>query len=206
MRNKSLAVLVILCVLLPVSVGARSLVNVSLGFGAAYSPDEGTEFSLGMENPDNWLFGGEISARFAFIQAQAMIFPIECTEDESGVLMIGMGSLSLPIVGSLIALELGAGVGVTYVPTNTADSRAYYALPHGAKADADDITFSEAVWESPVYLQAGIGTEIGPIGVKLRYLMESKKTVGSVLASDAWWGAFALEKGTLSLALALKMF
>ena len=57
-----------------------------------------------------------------------------------------------------------------------------------------------------MYLQAGIGTEIGPIGVKLRYLMESKKTVGSVLASDAWWGAFALEKGTLSLALALKMF
>ena len=206
MRNKSLAVLVILSLLLPVSVGARSLLNVSLGFGAAYSPDEGTEFSLGMENPDNWLFGGEISARFAFIQAQAMIFPIECGEDESGVLMIGMGSLSLPIVGSLIALELGAGVGVTYVPTNTADSRAYYALPQGVKADAEDKTFSEAVWDSPVYLQAGIGTEIGPIGVKLRYLMESQETVGSVLASDAWWGAFAIEKGTLSLALALKMF
>ncbi len=53
MRNKSLAVLVILCLLLPVSVGARSLLNVSLGFGAAYSPDEETEFSVGMEDPNN---------------------------------------------------------------------------------------------------------------------------------------------------------
>ncbi|NLE15555.1 MAG: hypothetical protein GX626_06750 [Spirochaetales bacterium] len=208
MRNKSLAVLVILCLLLPVSVGARSLLNVSLGFGAAYSPDEETEFSLGMEDPNNWLFGGEISARLAFLQAQAMIFPIQCNDEEnsSGVLMIGMGSMSLPILGSLLSLELGAGVGVTYVPTNSTGSKSYYALPQGAKADSEDVTFGEAVWKSPVYLQAGFGTEVGPIGVKLRYLMESKQTVGSVLASHAWWGAFDLEKGTLSLALALKMF
>jgi hypothetical protein len=91
MRNKSLAVLVILCLLLPVSVGARSLLNVSLGFGAAYSPDEETEFSLGMEDPNNWLFGGEVSARLAFLQAQAMIFPIQCNEEETGILMIGLG-------------------------------------------------------------------------------------------------------------------
>ncbi|MDX9824089.1 MAG: hypothetical protein RBU26_04025 [Sphaerochaeta sp.] len=206
MRNKSLAVLVILCLLLPVSVGARSLLNVSLGFGAAYSPDEETEFSLGMEDPNNWLFGGEVSARLAFLQAQAMIFPIQCNEEETGILMIGIGSLSLPILGPLLSLELGAGVGVTYVPTNSTVSKSYYALAQGAKADAEDVTFGEAVWKSPVYLQAGLGTEVGPITVKLRYLMESQKTVGSALASDAWWGAFALEKRTLSLALALKMF
>ncbi len=209
MRNKSLAVLVILCVLLPVSVGARSLLNVSLGFGAAYSPDEGTDFSLGMEDPDNWLFGGEFSARFAFLQAQAMIFPIQCNDAESssGVLMIGMGTLNLPVIGSLVSLELGAGVGVTYVPSGSSDSRAaYYAFPQGVTANAEDTSFSEAVWESPVYLQAGIGTEVGPIGVKLRYLMESRETTGSVLDSEAWWGVFAVEKGTLSLALALKMF
>lgn len=206
MRNKSLIVLVILCLLLPAAVGARSLLNVSLGFGAAYSPDETTEFSLGMQNPDNWLFGGELSARLAFLQAQVMIFPIECGERETGVLMIGMGSLSLPVIGSLIALELGGGVGVTYIPSNDSDSKAYYALPGGNMADAEDKTFSEAIWDSPVYLQAGLGTEIGPIGIKLRYLMESKTTLGSVLTHDAWWGAFDIEKGTLSLALALKMF
>ena len=205
MRNKSLIVLVILCLLLPAFVGARSLLDVSLGFGAAYSPDETTEFSLGMQNPDNWLFGGEVSARLAFLQAQAMIFPIECRESETGVLMIGMGSLSLPIVGSLLALELGGGVGVTYIPSNDSDARAYYAFPGGAMTDAEDKTFGDAVWDSPVYLQAGLGTEIGPIGVKLRYLMESNMTMRSVLANDVW-GAFAIGKGTLSLALALKMF
>lgn len=205
MRNKSLVVLVILCLLLPVSVGARSLLNVSLGFGAAYRPDETQEFSLGMQDPDNWLFGGEISARLLFLQAQAMVFPIECADADQGVLIIGLGSLSLPVLGSLLSLELGAGVGVTYVPSNTSDSRAYYAL-NGNKVDAQEKTFGEAVWDSPVYLQAGFGSEVGPVGVKLRYLMESETNVGSVLDSDAWWGAFAIKKGTLSLALALKMF
>ncbi|MGE4584216.1 MAG: hypothetical protein AB7C91_06170 [Sphaerochaeta sp.] len=206
MQKKFLALVAVVSLLLPVSVGARSLVNVSLGFGAAYSPAEPTEFSLGIQDPDNWLFGGEVSARLAFVQAQAMVFPMVCENDGQGVLLIGMGSLNLPILGSLLSLEMGAGASVTYIPSESSNARAYYQLSNGNTVDAQHKSFGEAMLDSPVYLQAGLASELGPIGISLRYLMESQTTLGAVLENNAWWSAFAVEKGTLSLALALKMF
>lgn len=207
MRNKSLAVLVItLLLLLPVSVGARSLFNVSLGFGAAYNPDNPQGFEEGISNPDNWMFGGEISARLLFLQAQAMVFPVSCSDSESGVLLIGMGNLSLPLLGSLLTFDLGAGVGVTYVPTSDPDSSAFYTFPDGTKVSDTEMSFGEAVWQGPVYLQAGLGTEIGPIGLKVRCLMESKARFGEVFESQAWWKVIDIESKTLSLVLTLKMF
>ncbi len=206
MRKMSIVMTVLLCLLLPVSVGARGLMNISLGFGAAYSPEEETDFSLGIHDPDNWMFGGELTARVAFVQAQAMVFPIACEEDGQGVLLIGMGSLSLPVIGSLLALEVGGGASITYVPSNTKNSRSYYELAGGKQVDAQQKSFGEAMLESPMYLQLGLASELGPLSVRLRYLMESKVTLGSVFSSDAWWSAFAVQNSTLSLALALKMF
>ena len=205
MQKRLPTLLVIILLLLPVSVGARSLVNVSLGFGATYSPQEDQAFDLGLQDPDNWLIGGELSARLAFVQANAMVLPIECGTS-SGVLMLGMGSLSLPVIGSLVSLEVGGGVGVTYVPSNADSSRSYYELADETQADASQMSFTDAVRESPMYLQVGLGSELGPIGVKIRYLMESQATLGSVMKDNAWWSAFALKKQSLSLALALKMF
>lgn len=205
MRKHLPTLMVIILLSLPVSVGARSLVNVSLGFGATYSPQEDQAFDLGLQDPDNWLIGGEISARLAFVQAQAMVLPIECGE-ASGVLMLGMGSLSIPAIGSLVAVEVGGGVGVTYVPSSSDSSRSFYKLANGTQADASQKSFTDAVLASPMYFQVGLGSELGPIGVKIRYLMESQATLGSVMADNAWWSVFALKKQSLSLALALKMF
>ena len=206
MRNKITTLLVIIMIMLPVSVGARSLVNVSLGFGATYAPREPMDFSEGINNPDNYLFSGELSARLAFLQAQALVFPMTCENEEQGVLLVGLSSVSLPVLGSLLAVEFGGGVGVTYIPTTEEGSRSYYELADGSKADAQSKDFGQAVWESPFYLQVGLGTELGPIGIKIRYLMQSRTSFGSVFSSDAWWGVFAVEKGMLSLALSLKMF
>lgn len=205
MRKRLPTLLVIILLLLPASVGARSLVNVSLGFGATYTPQEDQEFDLGLQDPDNWLIGGELTARLAFVQAHAMVLPIEC-DSSSGVLMLGMGSLSLPVIDSLLALEVGGGVGITYVPSSTATPRAYYEYADGTQSDASQVSFADAVLESPMYLQVGLASEFGPIGMKIRYLMESEVTLGSVIQDNAWWSAFALKKQSLSLALALKMF
>ena len=51
MRKRVLAMLVLLCVLIPASLGARSLASVSLGFGASYLPDDDLEFSQGLSDP-----------------------------------------------------------------------------------------------------------------------------------------------------------
>lgn len=206
MRKKVTSLLIIICLMVPVSVGARSLLNVSLGFGAAYSPVEPMDFSIGMYDPDNYLFSGELSARLAFLQAQALVFPMSCADDEPGVLLVGLSSVSLPILGSLLSLEVGGGVGVTYIPTSEEISRSYYELADGSKADAQQKSFGDAVWASPFYFQVGLGMELGSIGLRLRYLMESSASVGSVFNSDTWWSVFAVEKGMLSLALSLKMF
>ena len=120
--------------------------------------------------------------------------------------MLGMGSLSIPAIGSLVAVEVGGGVGVTYVPSSSDSSRSYYELANGTQADASQKSFTDAVLASPMYLQVGLGSELGPIGVKIRYLMESQATLGSVMSDNAWWSVFALKKQSLSLALALKMF
>ena len=197
--------LVIILLLLPASVGARSLVNVSLGFGATYAPQEDQEFDLGLQDPDNWLVGGELSARLAFVQANDMVLPIECGTS-SGVLMLGMGSLSLPVIGWLGALDVGGGGGVTYVPSKSESSRSYYELANKTQADASQMSFTDAVRESPMYLQVCLGSELGPFGVRIRYLMESQATLGTVMKDNAWWSVFDLKKQSLSLALALKMF
>ncbi|MFA5447672.1 MAG: hypothetical protein WC233_05300 [Sphaerochaeta sp.] len=206
MHKKILALLLLLALLVPVSIGARSLVNVSLGFGAAYYPEEGVDFSNGLENPDNWLFHGELSARLAFLQAQALVFPIQSDEGGQGILLVGMGSLSLPIIGSLLSLELGGGVGLTYVPTTSTDSRPYYILADHTEADASAMSFGDALWRSPLYLQAGLASELGPIGIRLRYLMASKATLSSLVETKEWWSMFNLETGAVSLVLSLKMF
>jgi hypothetical protein len=207
MRKKVAALLVIIALLVPSFVGARNLVDVSLGFGAAYAPEEPLDFSLGMNDPDNYLFSGELSARVAFLQAQALVFPMTCSDDGQGVLLLGISSLSIPVLGPLLAFEIGAGVGVTYIPTSTDEnSKSYYELADGSKVDAQQKSFTQAVWESPFYLQVGLGTEFGPIGFKLRYLLESRASVGTVLNQDTWWEVFDVEKGMISLALSLKMF
>jgi hypothetical protein len=193
--------------MVPSTVGARSLLNVSLGFGATYSPKELDDISLGFQDPDNWLFSGELSARFAFLQGQAMVYPITCSNDtQQGVLLVGMGSMSLPVLGSLLALEFGAGPSVTYMPTSSSNSRSQYELANGVCADTEEKTFTEAMFASPVYLQIGLGSEVGPVGLRIRWLMESSATLGSVFTSSEWWGMFAIDKASLSLALSLKMF
>ncbi len=206
MRNRFFTLILVMLLMIPASLTARSLLNVSLGVGATYSPEQDSDISIGFEDPDNWMFSGELSARIAFLQGQAMVYPVTCADDAQGVLLIGMGSISLPVLGSLLAVEVGAGPSVTYMPTSSDESRSFYELANGTHADAEDKTFTEAMFESPLYLQIGVGSEIGPVGLKVRYLLESSATLGSVLTSSEWWGAFAVDKASLSLALALKMF
>lgn len=206
MRNKVLAVLVVLCIFIPASVGARSLVNVSLGFGASYLASDDVEFSQGLSNPDNWYFHGEISARLAFIQAQALVFPMECPEGNQGILLVGMGALSLPMAGSLLSLEVGGGVGLTYIPSNSETTRPSYILADGEQTDVNAIPFGEALYRSPIYLQAGVATELGPIALRLRYLMSTRTALKDVFGEQGWWSIFNVDSGALSLVLSLKMF
>jgi hypothetical protein len=206
MRKSTLILILIMILMVPSAIGARSLLNVSLGFGATYSLEEAGDISLGFKNPDNWMFSGELSARLGFLQGQAMVYPITCSDDAQGVLLIGMGSVSLPVLGPVLALEFGAGPSVTYMPTSSSSQRSFYELADGEHADAEEKTFSEAMFESPVYLQIGLGSEVGPVGIRARWLMESEATLGSVYTSSQWWEIFAIDKAFLSLALTLKMF
>ncbi|HOE84350.1 MAG TPA: hypothetical protein PLK91_03925 [Sphaerochaeta sp.] len=206
MRKRVLAMLVLLCVLIPASLGARSLASVSLGFGASYLPDDDLEFSQGLSDPDNWCFHGELSARFTVLQAQALIFPVQCNAGNQGILLIGMGSLSLPMVGSLLSLELGGGVGLTYVPSTSDDVHPSYILGRGDQVETDTMPFGEALYQSPIYLQAALSSELGPVGLRLRYLMKTKTSCADVFGEAGVWSIFNVDSGALSLVLSLKMF
>ncbi len=206
MRKRVLAIVVLLCILIPASVGARSLGTVSLGFGASYLPDDDVEFSQGLSDPDNWCFHGEISARLSVLQAQALIFPMQCEAGNQGILLIGMGSLSLPMVGSLLSLELGGGVGLTYIPSSSDDVHPSYVLGSGDQVDTDAMTFGDALYQSPLYLQAALASELGPVGLRLRYLMKTRTTLADVFGEKGGWSIFNVDSGALSLVLSLKMF
>ena len=56
-----------------------------------------------------------------------------------------------------------------------------------------------------IYLQMGIGTDFGPVGLRARYLLESNQTIRSVMAKGRWWEIFVPNSGCLSLAVLLKM-
>ncbi len=206
MRKRVLAVLAVLCLLIPASLGARSLVNVSLGFGASYRATGDEEFSQGLSNPDNWCFHGEIIARLAFIQAQALVFPMECPEGNQGILLVGMGSLNLPLAGSLLSLEAGGGIGLTYIPSNSAQTRPSYILAGGESKDVSSMTFGEALYRSPIYLQVGVATELGPIALRLRYFMSTQTALEDIFGEKGFWSIFNVDSGALSLVLSLKMF
>ena len=206
MKKKFLVVLLVILAL-PALLSARSLLDVSLGFGGTYTNRGDSSFSEGITNSKNWMFGGEVTVRFTVIQAQAMAFPVECADEGQGVLLLGLGSLNLPVLGSLVFLELGVGPSVTYVPSTTDNGGSYYILKgDDNKPKASEITFTDALMESPLYLQLGLGLEIGKVGLRVRYLFESESTLKNFIKTRSPMELFQLNSGSLSLALSLKMF
>lgn len=205
MKKKFLGILLVI-LLLPAFLSARSLLDVSLGFGGSFTNREGMSFSEGIKDPKNWMFGGEVAVRITVLQAQAMAFPIECDDNGQGVLLLGFGSLNLPVVGSLLFLELGLGPSVTYVPSTKTNGGAYYVLPDDPKKDASEITFTDALLQSPMYVQLGLGVEIGKVGVRVRYFFESASSLQNIMDTRSPMELFQLNSGSLSLALSLRMF
>ena len=205
MKKKFLAVLLVILAL-PAILSARSLLDVSLGFGGAFTNPSGSSFSEGIKDPANWKFGGEVAVRLTVLQAQAMVFPVECEDAGQGVLLLGFASLNVPIVGSLLFLELGMGPSVTYVPSTKTNGGAYYVLPDDSNPSASDITFTDALLSSPLYMQLGLGIELGKVGVRVRYLIESDSTMKHFIETKSPMDIFQPKSGSLSLALSLKMF
>ena len=204
MKKRFLAVLLVIFTL-PALLSARSLLDVSLGFGGSFANKSGGSFSEGLKNPENWMFGGEVAVRLTVLQAQAMAFPIDCKDNGQGVLLLGFASLNVPIVGSLLFLELGLGPSVLYVPS-TKDNDAYYVLKGKQTKPASEITFIDALMKSPLYMQLGLGVGLGKVGVKVRYLIESVSTMEAFIEDKSPIGLFQSSNGYLSLALSLKMF
>jgi hypothetical protein len=204
--NKRILAVMVLCFIIPFSMSARSLYDVSLGFGGSYSPSEDSDYFDQMTDPSNWNFGAELSVRVAFLQAQTLVFPLQCSDGGQGALLLGMAGLNTPLLGNLLQLELGVGASVIYVLSDDDDGTSYYELADKSSASTSDTGFFEAVSDSPIYLMAGLGTQIGAVGIHARYLMESNATINSLSASQSWWKVFNIEESTLSLALTLKMF
>ncbi len=205
MKKKFLVVLLVILAL-PVLLSARSLLDVSLGFGGTNTIRGDSSFSEGIQDPANWMFGGEVTVRFAIVQAQAMAFPVKCADEGQGVLLLGLGSLNLPVLGSLVFLELGMGPSVTYVPSTKDNGGAYYILKDDPEAKASVTTFTDALIKSPMYLQLGLGLDLGKVGLRVRYLFESKSTLEGFINTRSPMELFQLNSGSLSLALSLKMF
>ncbi len=206
MKNKFLVVLLVILAL-PALLSARSFLDLSIGFGGTYSKPSEISFSEGIKNPKNWMFGGEVGLRLTVLQAQAMAFPVECPDNGQGVLLLGLGSLNVPILGSLLFLELGMGPSVTYVPSTIENGGAYYLLNgNDNKPKANEITFTDALMQSPMYLQLGLGIEIKKVGLRARYLFKSESTLENLIETRSPLELFQLNSGSLSLALSLKMF
>ncbi|MGI6227626.1 MAG: hypothetical protein ACOYJ1_15400 [Peptococcales bacterium] len=203
--RKQVAVILTLLLFLSLPLTARSAFNLSLGFGATYCPPEKEDFSSGMGDSRNWILSGELNGRLFFLQAQATVMLTKSEEDTQALKAIALVGLNLPVVGSWMVMELSGGVGVTYVPQNPGVVKPYYALSGGGKAAVEEVTFLDAVLQSPIHLQMGLGTDFGPLGLRARYVVESNQTIESVMAKGRWWEIFVPNSGCFSLAVLLKM-
>jgi hypothetical protein len=204
--NKKILAVVVICLIVPFSISARSFYDVSLGFGASYSPSDDSDFFSQINDAENWKFGGEFLVRISFLQAQFLVFPSQCSDEGQGALLIGMAGINTPLIGDLLHLELGFGASVMYVLSGDDDGTSYYELADKSSASTSNTGFFEAAMDSPVYLMAGVGTELGSVGFHVRYLMESSATMETIMDSQTWWKVFPVQNSTLSLALSLKMF
>jgi hypothetical protein len=142
----------------------------------------------------------------SFLQAQFFVFPSQCSDEGQGALLIGMAGVNTPLVGDLLHLELGIGASVMYVISADDSRTSYFELADTSSVSTSSTGVFEAAMESPVYLMAGVGSELGAVGFHVRYLIESAATLGTVTDSQSWWKMFPLKDSTLSLALSLKMF
>jgi hypothetical protein len=205
MKKRILAIFAF-CIICSFTLGARSLYDVSLGFGGSYAPSSDSDFFSGMDDVSNWRFGADLSLRIAILQAQMMVFPVECDDGDQGALLLGFAGINTPIAGNLLQLELGIGTGIMYVVPEDSSDETYFELADNSTVSTSDTNLLEAAVESPLYLMAGIGTELGSVGFHVQYLMESTATLEDISETGAWWTVFDRSSSTVFLALSLKMF
>ena len=186
--HTSLLFIMIILLLIPTGVGARSLFEVGLGLSGIYDtndPEDFDTFIQGMGNGENWTIGVGLNTRLAFLDLSFLaMLPNGNQEGSEALSLLSSVAFQVPLVTGSVYLNAGGGLTTDFTyPEDGSEARII-------GRSASEVTFRDVVVDSPLHLRFGLDVLFGSAKVGIYYLMDSMASVGRLGEPGGWVDLF----------------
>lgn len=202
--RKSLLFILVLLMLVPVAIGARSLFEVGLGVSGIYDTNDSQDFDRfleGMGSGENWTIGIALNTRLSVLDLSLMaMLPNGNQEGSEALSVLSSVSLQVPLVTDSVYVHVGGGLTTDFMyPEDGSEARI-------VGRNASEVTFSDVIVDSPLHLRFGLDVLIGSSKVGFYYLMDSMASIREMGEPGGWANLFRSsgnDKVAMMLQLAL---
>ncbi len=186
--RKSLLYILLVLLLIPPALGARSLFEMGLGISGIYDTNDSVDmerFLEGMANGENWTLGVGLNTRLSILDVSFLaMLPSGSIAGEQAMSLLSGIALQIPLVTD--ALYVGVGGGLTTI-FSYAEGETEARIAGRA---VSEVTFGDVVVESPLHLRFGLDVLIGSAKVGFFYLVDTEATIGGFQEAGGWADLF----------------
>lgn len=186
--RKSLLCILLVLLLIPSVLGARSLFEVGLGVSGIYDTNDSKDmerFLEGMANGENWTLGVGLNTRLSIVDVSFLaMLPSGSNDGEQAMSLLSGVALQIPLVTDALYVSVGGGLTTifSYAEGETEAKIAGRAV--------SEVTFSDVVVESPLHLRFSLDVLIGSAKVGFFYLVDTEATIGGFQEAGGWADLF----------------
>ncbi|MFA5467928.1 MAG: hypothetical protein WC224_02575 [Sphaerochaetaceae bacterium] len=192
----------LLVLLIPMVIGARSLGEVDLGLSGIYHTQEDESFNdffEGMADGKNWTIGINLNARLYLFNLSFMaMIPNGSQTNGQKLDLLSTLSVDIPLVTDLLYFNLGGGLTTDFIFGDEESEASILGRP------IDEITFSDLVMDSPIHFRYGLDLLIGSAKIGLFYLVNTRSSL-SMLDERGGWSKLFSSAGSSKLGLKLEL-
>ncbi|MFA7370969.1 MAG: hypothetical protein WCY78_03465 [Sphaerochaetaceae bacterium] len=192
----------LLVLLIPMVIGARSLGEVDLGLSGIYHTQEDESFNdffEGMADGKNWTIGINLNARLYLFNLSFMaMIPNGSQTNGQKLDLLSTLSVDIPLVTDLLYFNLGGGLTTDFIFGDEESEASILGHP------IDEITFSDLVMDSPIHFRYGLDLLIGSAKIGLFYLVNTRSSL-SMLDERGGWSKLFSSAGSSKLGLKLEL-
>ncbi len=202
MMRKAVFFSLLLVLLIPMVIGARSLGEVDLGLSGIYHTQEDESFNdffEGMADGKNWTIGINLNARLYLFNLSFMaMIPNGSQTNGQKLDLLSTLSVDIPLVTDLLYFNLGGGLTTDFIFGDEESEASILGRP------IDEITFSDLVMDSPIHFRYGLDLLIGSAKIGLFYLVNTRSSL-SMLDERGGWSKLFSSAGSSKLGLKLEL-
>jgi len=202
LMRKAVFFSLLLVLLIPMVIGARSLGEVDLGLSGIYHTQEDESFNdffEGMADGKNWTIGINLNARLYLFNLSFMaMIPNGSQTNGQKLDLLSTLSVDIPLVTDLLYFNLGGGLTTDFIFGDEESEASILGRP------IDEITFSDLVMDSPIHFRYGLDLLIGSAKIGLFYLVNTRSSL-SMLDERGGWSKLFSSAGSSKLGLKLEL-